>query len=488
MKATTDVRCDHAAGAEDAACEACRLRARAGSLAAGIWREDVARDDVSRREAAERELAARWPPPPRRLGTYLATGLALAAVLLAALDLGLRRGAPNAATSASAGAGAGVGAGAGAGAGAGVGAGAGAGVGVGVGVGAGAGAGAGRSAPVAASPPAGPADAQPLLRGRRSAPDVVPVADCRRCTWVAAPEPGAPLRAGDRVDVPRGERLLMGWAMDRGLVDPAEAVEVIGPAQVRLEAHGTGGDAGVVPVLAQGQARARTRGEHAVAGAFATLDGSDAEWTLEQRADRMRVVVIRGEVSLAHAGEAPLRLASGDTVDVLPDGHVTRAGEAAGPRIAAAAPRPAAKRSGPPAEPSPSPRPDPAEAAVERRARDRATFLQAELDLNAGRVDGARQRLEELLRSSDAPLAGDAAFLLARSAGSASERADVLARYLGTNPPDPYRAQATAERAAALCESGSVAEARALLDSAEASPAPDVARTTLATARACVAR
>jgi hypothetical protein len=454
MSEPTPMRCDHAAGAEDASCEACRLRARARSIAADVWRDDVGQEDAARRETAERELLARWPPPPRRLPAQLATGLAVGAVLLVALDLGLRGAAPkSAATTATAAASTST-------------------------------TGRGESAAVRAPGPAMSAAPEPASQARPSATAVVAVAGCARCTWQAPVAPGATLGAGERVDVPRGERLLMGWAVEQGLVDPAEGIEVTGPAQVRIEPQG--------PVVTQGQARARTRSERSLAGVFATLRGADAEWTLEQRADRMRVAVVRGEVWLAHAGDAQVRLASGDAVDVLPDGCVVGPGEAP-PRIAAAS-APPSGRPRAPSEPAPAASvaaaaPDPAaNSAADARARDRASFLEAELELKAGHSEGARERLEALLRSSDAPLAGDAAFLLARSASGPAERADVLARYLRTDPPEPYRAQATAERAAALCEAGNVAEARELLDAAGASPSPDVAGRTLAIARACVAR
>jgi hypothetical protein len=285
--------------------------------------------------------------------------------------------------------------------------------------------------------------------------------------------PGTALPVGERVDVPHGDRLQVGWAVDRGLVDPAEGVEVTGPAQARVEARGAGGETAVVLVVAHGRAFARARNERAVAGAFATLRGQDAEWTVDQRADRLRVVVERGEVWLERSIEAPMRLAPGTTVDVLPDGSV-RDLAAASQRAAATSPAAWA--------------PPVASAAGDPRAVDRASFLEAELALRAGNRDGARERLEALLRSSDAALAGDAAFLLARSTDAAAERADVLARYLRANPPEPYRAQARAERATALCEAGRVAEARALLDASGDAQPLDVTRGALASARACVAR
>jgi hypothetical protein len=279
----------------------------------------------------------------------------------------------------------------------------------------------------------------------------------------------------------------VGWAIDRTLVDPGEGIDVKGPAQLRIEGGGAGVDAGVLLVVTRGQAHVRTKGEHALAGAFATLRGQDADWTLEQRADRMRVVVRLGDVLLSRSGEAPLRLASGAAVDVLADGRVVDVGETTqSSAVAARAPSAVAPAPGADRPALAGATPDGAPPLSDVHARERASFLDGELELKAGRVEAARERLETLMRSSDPALAGDAAFLLARSSAGAAERAGVLARYLQSNPPQPYRAQATAERATALCESGRVAEARALLDGTGDAEPPEVTRQALAGARECL--
>jgi hypothetical protein len=280
--------------------------------------------------------------------------------------------------------------------------------------------------------------------------------------------------------VPAGEHLLLGWAIDRGLVDPGEGVDVEGPANVRLDTGDAGGRAQPVLVVDRGRARVRAKAERAVAGTLATLWGADAEWTIEQRPDRMRVAVAQGDVFLTRAGETPVVVGAGRAVDVLLDGRTVDAVDTGSepavvpPPVVAAAGGDAARGrhvSGP--------------AGVGPES-ERASFQQAELDLKAGRVGKARERLEPLLRSHDAPLAGDAAYVLAQAAESPAARAEVLARYLGTDPPEPYRTQATAERALALCEAGELAAGRALLDAVHGDSLPPVTRGAVARAKACV--
>jgi hypothetical protein len=263
-------------------------------------------------------------------------------------------------------------------------------------------------------------------------------------------------------------------------VDPGEGVDVEGPANVRLDMGDAGGRAQPVLVVDRGRARVRTKAERAVAGTLATLWGADAEWTIEQRPDRMRVAVAQGEVFLTRAGETPVIVGSGRTVDVLLDGRtVDAAGTgsgtagAAAPVVVAAGGDPARER-------------HVAASAGAGPEPERASFQQAELDLKAGRVDKARARLEQLLRSHDAPLAGDAAYVLAQATDSPAARAEVLARYLATGPPEPYRTQATAERARALCEAGDLTAAGALLDAVGQASLPTVTRGAVARARACV--
>jgi hypothetical protein len=67
-----------------------------------------------------------------------------------------------------------------------------------------------------------------------------------------------------------------------------------------------------------------------------------------------------------------------------------------------------------------------------------------------------------LARSSDAALAGDATFLLARTLTRPRDRADVLDRYVARGAPSPYREQATLERAEALLADGDRDGARRL--------------------------
>jgi hypothetical protein len=113
--------------------------------------------------------------------------------------------------------------------------------------------------------------------------------------------------------------------------------------------------------------------------------------------------------------------------------------------------------------------------------RDRASLRLAELELARGAEADGRSRLAALVRADDAPLAADAALLLARAHRDAAERAAVWATYLASSPPSPYREQALVERAKALLDAGDVAGAHAVV-SALGPPAslPDVVRAPLA--------
>jgi hypothetical protein len=85
-----------------------------------------------------------------------------------------------------------------------------------------------------------------------------------------------------------------------------------------------------------------------------------------------------------------------------------------------------------------------------------------------------------LFDAPDASLAGDAAFLLARSSTTPRERAEILARYLSKPRPTPYREQAMVERAEALLSSGDESAGRAIIRALRAErKLPPVAETGL---------
>ena len=85
------------------------------------------------------------------------------------------------------------------------------------------------------------------------------------------------------------------------------------------------------------------------------------------------------------------------------------------------------------------------------------------------------------MNSADPALAGDAAFLLARSMDRPAERAAVLGRYLARRPPAPYRQQALVDQANAFLDADDAPTARAIVVDLHADPAlPDVVRPSLA--------
>jgi hypothetical protein len=121
-----------------------------------------------------------------------------------------------------------------------------------------------------------------------------------------------------------------------------------------------------------------------------------------------------------------------------------------------------------------------AQSSTDRRERERASFALAEIELADQKTDDARSLLSPLLDASDPSLAGDAAFLLARSAASARERAEVLERYVARPRPSPYREQAEVERARALVEAGDAARARMIVRGLRAGGVPAVVEAGLA--------
>jgi hypothetical protein len=92
------------------------------------------------------------------------------------------------------------------------------------------------------------------------------------------------------------------------------------------------------------------------------------------------------------------------------------------------------------------------------------------------------------LASDDPSLAGDAAFLLARTFDSPRERAAALAEYLASSPPSPYREQAMVERAHALLDAGDKAGAARIAEIVKRGAIPAVIRPSLAKLEARLAR
>ncbi len=327
-------------------------------------------------------------------------------------------------------------------------------------------------APIA-STPATPS--LPATAPRRIA-HVVASSACAECKV----EPGAPIDA--RVVVPAGARLTLGFAFDDGLVDPSTGADLVGPA-----AASAGSDATLM--IERGTVRLRAVRDSVVEVPGGRLSAIDATYTLHvDERGVARIDVERGRVSVstkgaleivAHAGGAPL------VIDAAGGAHT-----AGGSPSSSAVPVAPAVR---PATTAAAARTDDdvlADARVRARQGDaggrselerlakssdarvsrRASFTLAELDLAAGAKDRARARLDELLVCPEAGLAADAAMLLARSHGSASERAEVWRRYLATSPPRPYFERALLERAEALLDAGRAPEAKRVLEDLRRGP------------------
>jgi hypothetical protein len=457
-------------------CPACAGTARDWELIRGAWRAGRERDDHFARSASERRLAARLP---RSRG--VPWPLALAATALAALFTGWWVSPPSAGHPHAP-----------------------------VGLAAAPrdaealpGAARVRSAPSAAgdSPPAVGLGAPP--KGPGPAPAVrhalVAVRGCAGC--------GIDFAAGDRlaesreVRVPGGATLALNWAVDESLLDAQSSVDVDGPAVVRAQDS----EAGVALVLESGAARARAGDRAEVVTRLARTYGSDAAWSVSVQGGKTRISVQRGQVEVTTPTQHAV-LASGEAVFALVDGRLAPAVEAerepgatalAVHRVPEAAARDAdgeaavsrdderwrsartALRAGDRDRAADDLRAL-AQSAGDRALRDRASFELAEIELAEGKADDAHMLLWPLLDALDASLAGDAAFLLARTSSTSGERASVLARYLAKPRPSPYRQQAMVERAGALLASGDEAGGRAIIRTLRAEPTlPPVAEAAL---------
>jgi len=436
------------AEAHVASCDECRAVVRVRQRARAAWSASV-------REASAATAAAPWPRPrvlPRRAFAFgFAAAAAVAALALATSKLV----APSPAVAVVAASSGGVSA---------------------------------KAPPSSGEPSVGAVDAGGLAAPSRVA-HLVALGVCAGCRADGARlEPGAAI-AGRQLDVPRGGRLTLAFALPSGLVDPAVGADVDGPAAARVAEDAT-------ITLESGTARFRgvERTSVVVRGGRLAADGATFTVRIDEHGSA-HVAVERGTVRVAasDAGEERSIDAGGELV-------VTAA--PAAPSTATTAADAAAQHPAAAATPSARAAPPSGEAAVaDARARyhegdadgaraalvaltgstdapvaRRAEFTLAEIELASGERARGRSRLERLVACPDPSLARDAATLLARSEPSAAARAAVWERYLATHPPSPHRERALLDRAEALLDAGRRAEARVILRELGAARLPDPQR------------
>lgn len=410
--------------------------------ARSAWDAAKRDDDENMREASELRLARAWPKPriaPARAFAFgAAAAFAVAAVLFLVFD---RRRPPEAAPAAS----------------------------VVPAV----------SSPALPSPSAAPSIAEPPAP--RKPARVVATAACKECRL----EAGAVV--SERIVVPAGAHLSLGFAFDDGLVDPSSGVDLVGPAAASATAN-----ADAVVTIERGVVRVRAPRNVVVMVPGGRLSASNAVYTvrIDDRGvaridvEKGRVAVTKRDASevVVPAGGATYELADRTTpiVPMAPSVGPSSASSAsmtADDVLASAKQAPARHGTGVAEEMlndarvrarqgDASGRSELEQLASSKDARvaRRASFTLAEIDLAAGAKDQARARLDELVTCPEAALGADAAMLLARSHGTAADRAEVWRRYLATHPPSPYFERGLLERADALLDGGRAAEAKTILD------------------------
>ncbi len=419
-------------------CAACRAVVRTRAVARATWKAAIAKDDMLTRAASERRLVSGLPPRRARVAPArsFALGVAFTSVvaLAAIFARGGRGGSPwlskvehgwpafRVVSSASA------------------------------------------SAPVAPSSDAAPPARPVALTARRA----VVASTCAGCRVAGAPvSAGMDVPPGERITVPGGARIVLGFAFGEGLVDPRAGAEVEGPAVASAATDGT---------LSVERGRADVRASHEVAVDVpgGRIVAEHATYTLRvDEHGRVRVTVTSGSVRLLQ--RSPVRehvLTAGESgtlpevepaASVVPPPAPAPRAELVTPAVvhlppaAASAPtidheaRVARARAGDPAA-----RLELQHLAggPESPAARRAAFALAELELATGDKGSAQARLALLFTAPEASLGFDAATLYAHTQPSAPARAEAWRRYLATSPREPYRVRALLARAEALVDGG----------------------------------
>lgn len=313
---------------------------------------------------------------------------------------------------------------------------------------------------------------------------VVATSGCKECRV----EAGAIV--DERVVVPAGSKLSLGFAFDDGLVDPASGVDLVGPASATSSADAT-------VTIERGLVRVRAPRNVVVMVPGGKVTASNAVYTIridERGVARVDVEKGRVAVTKRDASEVVVPPGGATSFDLVgptdrpaASGAPTTAGTT-GPttaeQVLSNAKEDAPKQGAMVAEEmladarvrarqgDASGRAELEQLATSKDARvaRRASFTLAELDLAAGAKDKARTRLDELVVGPESALGADAAMLLSRSYGAPADRAEVWRRYLATNPPSPYAERAQLERADALLDAGRPNDARNILDQVRRAP------------------
>lgn len=414
--------------------------ARARARAKSAWAASQRDDDLTLRTASEERLIAAWPRPRVLPLRAFALGAAAAACVAAVSFVALRGGS-------------------------------------------------GLTNPgdgAAVVPGAGPSSAVAVAPSAPRVTAVVFAAACPECRVTIGAREGAVvpgLTLGvERVSVPRGARLTLGFALPGALVDPTSGVDLEGPAVASAPDDET---------LSLERGSARFRGLRDVAlsvpGARVVAEGATFTVSIDARGIA-RIAVEKGHLVVTPLAN-PKQPGAGVSVDAggsfevavnqaaqaPPSAHTT--GTAPMAPTAPTAPTATSAASAGAVDPVASARTrfhdgDAAAARTQLEALShskdagvarRASFTLAEIEMAGGERDRGRARLTELVSCPDVRLAADAATLLAHSERSAAARAESWARYLATSPPSAYRELALLERAEALFDAGRPREANEII-------------------------
>ena len=406
------------------------ILARAQARARSAWVAAQHLDDATTRVASEERLMAAWPQPRVLPARSFALGMAVAAGV-AAIAFGVWRGA-----SASA------------------------------------------SATVASAAPPVPVSAPSTSTSTSTSTSgtVVFAGACPDCRVDGvALEPGGTLAVGRSVNVPRGARVTLGFALTGALMDPLVGVDLEGPAVARAADERS-------ITLERGSARFRGLRDVtlSIPGARVVANGATFSVSVDAR-NVSHVAVERGQVTITSlASDAVHTLQTGGAMDFRPTETPAEPVVARAAVATAAAPSADRPTSAVPADSLAAvtnartmfhegDRAG-ARAQLEALAQShdasvarRASFTLAEIEMADGERDKGRARLLTLATCPDARLAADASTLLARTEPTPAARAETWARYLATNPPAAYRERALLERAEALFDAGRPQDANAIV-------------------------
>lgn len=267
-----------------------------------------------------------------------------------------------------------------------------------------------------------------------------------------------------RLSVPAGDRIRLGFAVSSDLIP--DDVDLIGPAEAQADAGGLS--------VVRGSVHVRSARAIVLRTPHAEVHAEGATFQLEVRKERTRVEVVSGAVDVTSFDVSETRRLAAEERGVF--GETVRRGPASSSTPAAsveATPTSDERtladrlaharrlaRSGDVAGADAEARP--LLSSSDATIAGRAAFLVAELELGRGQTAPALARLDDVVTTADSATAFDAATLLATRVAEPRQRVSLWERLLARGPGSPLRERAQVARAEALADAGERAEALAI--------------------------